>query len=198
MEDNMKSKVSGLCILLFTGTSLCAQPQAPDPLQEYLFAPELLMQNQEEIGLTAEQRVSVQAQLERAQTQFQELQPKLRQEIEAMASLVKQNHVEEQAALAELNKVLDFERELKRLHLGVMLRIKNTLTAEQQVKLRDLKRKIAAGQARSPEEMQRALQAKMEKVQEGVQRWQDDGRDTKVVSEIMKGLEKLKKAGKIK
>ncbi|MBU6398748.1 MAG: RNA polymerase sigma factor [Verrucomicrobia bacterium] len=53
-------------------------------------------------------------------------------------------------------------------------------------------------QAPSPEERQRALQQKVEKVQEGVQRWQDEGRDPSPVAEIMQELEPLMKTGKLK
>ena len=41
----------------------------------------------------------------------------------------------EQQALAQLDKVLDAEREIKRLHIGLAIRIKNSLTPEQRAKL---------------------------------------------------------------
>ena len=50
----------------------------------------------------------------------------------------------------------------------------------------------------SPEEVQRGLQGKLQKVQEGVQRWQNDGRDPSTVAEIMQEFEPLMKKGKHK
>ena len=105
---------------------------------------------------------------------------------------------EEQAALAQFDKVLNQEREVKRAHLALVLGIRSKLTREQQAKLREIKSKIAAGQIRSPEEVQRVLEGKLQKVQEGVQRWQNDGRDPSKVAETMQEFEPLMKQGKHK
>lgn len=45
----------------------------------------------------------------------------------------------EQQALAQLDKVLDVEREVKRAQIGLMVRIKNKLTPEQQAQLREIR-----------------------------------------------------------
>jgi Spy/CpxP family protein refolding chaperone len=48
---------------------------------------------------------------------------------------MKSTSVNEQQALAQLDKVLDIEREIKRLHIGLAVRLKNRLTPEQQEQL---------------------------------------------------------------
>ena len=58
--------------------------------------------------------------------------------------------------------------------------------------------KIAAGQIRSPEEVERVLQGKLQNVQEGVQRWQNNGRDPSTIAEAMQEFEPLMKQGKLK
>jgi len=138
------------------------------------------------------------AEVQKAQERFNDLQQRLQKEVEAFGELLKKEQVEEQAALAQFDRVLNQEREVKRAHLALVLGIRNKLTREQQAKLRDIKTKIAAGQLRSPEEVQRLLQAKMQKIQEGVERWQNDGRDPSAVAEIMQELEPLMKQGKHK
>ena len=60
--------------------------------------------------------------------------------MEALHETMKANPVNEQLALAQLDKVLDAEREIKRLHFGLAIRIKNKLTAEQQEKLHGMMR----------------------------------------------------------
>src|SRR5271168_3285609 len=60
---------------------------------------------------------------------------KLQDEMEKLVSLVKQPHVEEQDTLAQLEKVLAMEREIKRAQVSLLVRIKNKLTPEQQAKL---------------------------------------------------------------
>jgi len=193
----MKTAVPSI-LLLFVGPVLLGQSPPTDPLAESLFPPELVLQHQAEIGLTDEQRTALMSQVQKAQDRFNDLQQRLQKEMEALGGLVKNERLEEQSVLTQFDKVLDRERELKRAHLSLMLGIKNKLTAEQQAKLREIKGKIAAGQIRSPEEVQRVLQGKMQKVQEGVQRWQNEGRDPREVGEIMQEFEPLMKEGKHK
>src|SRR5437867_5907236 len=195
----MKLKSAALGILLsFTCSIIRAQSPPGDPIAENLFPPELIMQHQSDIGLTEEQRNALIAEVQKAQERFSDLQQRLQKEVEALGTLLKREQVEEQAALAQFDKVLSQEREVKRAHLAFVLGIRSKLTREQQAKLRDIKSKIAAGQIRSPEEVQRVLQGKMQKVQENVQRWQNEGRDPREVGEIMQEFEPLMKEGKHK
>jgi Spy/CpxP family protein refolding chaperone len=96
------------------------------------------MQHRRELGLTDEQKVAIRAESLKASTRFIELQWKMQDEMEAMVTLMKGTTVDEQKALAQLDKVLSLEQEVKRTQLGLSIRIKNLLTAEQQLKLQDL------------------------------------------------------------
>jgi len=195
----MKLKTALVGILwCFTWPVLWAQSPPADPLAENLFPPELVIQHQSDIGLTEEQRNALIAGVQKAQERFSDLQLRLQKEVEALGVLLKREQVEEQAALAQFDKVLNQEREVKRAHLALALGIRNKLTRAQQAKLRDIKSKIAAGQLRSPEEVQRLLQTKLQKVQDSVQRWQNDGRDPSAVAAIMQEFEPLMKQGKHK
>jgi len=184
-------------LLLFCATrAFCAEPG--DPLAENLFPPELILQHQSEIGLTDDQREGLMSDLQKAQERFTELQGRLQSEVEALASLLKKDSVEEQAALSQFDKVFNQEREIKRGHLGLLFRIKNRLTKEQVAKLREIKTKIASGQLPSPEERQRGLQKKMQEIQRGAESWQAEGRDPSPIAEIMQEFDPLMKAGKHK
>ena len=156
------------------------------------------MQHQSEIELTEDQKSALMAEIQKTQGRLADLQQRLQKEAEALGVLLKKDEVDEQAALAQLDRILHEEREIKRGHLAMVLRIKNTLTAEQEVKLREIKNKIAAGQLPSPETVQRVLEGKFKAVQEGVQGWQNEGRDPSKVAEIMQELEPLVKAGRHK
>lgn len=121
------------------------QPQAPqpppnDPLAQNLFPPELVMQHKQAIGLTDEQKGAIREDLIKASTHFNELQFQMQDEMEALAGLTKGTTVDEQRVLAQLDKVLAIEREVKRAQLAVSIRIKNKLTAEQQAKLQEIQR----------------------------------------------------------
>jgi Spy/CpxP family protein refolding chaperone len=150
----MKRKYAAFAIIILGSllTIALAQgpPQAPpqppppgpndDPLGPYMFPPELVMQHQREIGLTDEQKTYMRGEIQKVTVRFNELQWQLQDAMEALGSLMKETTVNEQAALAQLDKVLDAEREIKRLHIGLAVRIKNKLTPEQQARLQQLKR----------------------------------------------------------
>lgn len=113
-------------------------PEPPDPLAQNLFPPEMVMQHRQEIGLTDEQHNAIRQELRKASTRFNELQFQMEDEMETMQKLTKAAAVDEQKVLAQLDKILNIEREIKRTQLQVSVRIKNKLTEEQQTKLREL------------------------------------------------------------
>lgn len=114
-------------------------PQQPDPMAENFFPPEMLMQNQKALGLTDDQKKSITEEIKKAQSRFTDLQWQMQAEQETMAALVKEDHPDEKKVLAQLDKVLSIESEVKKTHLGLLVRIKNQLTTEQQAKLREMK-----------------------------------------------------------
>lgn len=111
-----------------------------DPLSKDLFPPELVMANQQAIGLTDNQRSAIQSAMRDAQSRFVDLQFAVSGEMEKLGQLLAQPRVDEAAALAQVDRVLAAEREIKRAQLGLMIRIKNQLSAEQQAELRALRR----------------------------------------------------------
>ena len=151
----------GLVVLLVAGVLLSVvftsaqQPQQlpqpeNDPIGEAMFPPELVMQHQREIGLTDEQKAFMRGEIQRVTVRFNELQWQLQDAVEALGSTMKESAVNEQQALAQLDKVLDAEREIKHLHIGLAIRIKNKLTPEQQAKLQWLKRMPGPGPRPGP------------------------------------------------
>jgi Spy/CpxP family protein refolding chaperone len=138
----MKSKLSFLVLLLLSiAATVRAQQPGPDPLGENLFPPELIMQHQQALGLTEEQKNFFKSELRQAQTRFTELQWKVQDEAEKLVELVKQPQVDENQTLAQLDKVLNLEREVKRAQIALLIRIKNRLTPEQQARLREIRNK---------------------------------------------------------
>lgn len=134
----LRSTALYLGALLLLPCWLRAQ-QPNDPMGESFFSPELVMQNQQAIGLNEEQRDSLKTELRQAQMKFTEWQWKLQDEMEKLVSLAKQPRVDEQQALAQLEKVLSIEREIKRAQVTLLVRIKNRLTPEQQAKLAEIR-----------------------------------------------------------
>jgi Spy/CpxP family protein refolding chaperone len=137
-KQNVKTALF-LCLML-GGGSVMAQHPAQDPIGENLFPPELIMQHQQALGLTQEQKESLKDALRKAQTQFTEMQWQLQDEAEKLIELLKQARIDEAQALAQLDKVLAAEREIKRAQIALLLRLKNRLDPEQQQRLQDIQK----------------------------------------------------------
>ena len=137
--------IISLVLILAAGTALAQTPGGPsapqqDPIGEAVFPPELVMQHQQAIGLQPEQKSYIREEMRKAQARFTELQWQLQDAIESLVSSLQQEQVSESQALAQLERVLDTERQIKTLQITLMVRIKNKLTAEQQARLRELRR----------------------------------------------------------
>jgi Spy/CpxP family protein refolding chaperone len=128
--------------LIATGAARAQQPDQ-DPIGQSFFAPELVIQHQEAIGLSTEQKEYFKTEIRQAQLKFTELQWKLQDEMEKLVALIKQPRLDEQQVLAQLEKLLTAEREIKREQVTLLVRIKNKLTPEQQGKLAELRGKPA-------------------------------------------------------
>ena len=113
---------------------------APDLMAENFFPPELIMQNQKALNLTTDQQAAIRTEMQKLMTKFTDLQWQQSAESEALEGLLKQERVDDKQALAQLDKLLTIENEVKRLHFGTMVRVKNILTTEQQAQLRELKK----------------------------------------------------------
>ena len=139
----MRSRSLLLLVLpMLVGTAAAVAQGAPDdPLRDHFFPPELVMQNQQAIGLGDDQRSALKADLRQAQQRFTELQWKLDDEMERFVALVKAPQVDEQQALAQLDKVLAAEREVKRTQISLLIRIKDRLRPDQQARLQEIRRK---------------------------------------------------------
>ena len=122
-------------------------PGGGDPMGANFFPPELVMQHQGTLALSAEQKAAIREAMQKTMARFTELQWEQSAEQETMAGLMKAERLDEAKTLAQFDKLVNIENEIKRMHLGLMIKIKNTLTAEQQVELRKLKQAMSPAPA---------------------------------------------------
>jgi Spy/CpxP family protein refolding chaperone len=136
----MKS-ILAICMLylLITAPFNSLTAQQPDPFGDSFFSPELIMQNQQTIGLTEDQKTYIMSQIQEAQETFTKLNWSLQKEMEMLVKLTSQGTADEKKVIEQLNKVLQIEEQVKRAQITLMVRIKNKLTAEQQAKLKQIK-----------------------------------------------------------
>jgi len=93
------------------------------------------MQHQQEIGLRPEQRSAITKAIQELQTKVIDLQWKMQDQSQRLATLLQKPLVDQTADLPQLAEVLGTEREVKRAHITLLIQIKNALTADQQAKL---------------------------------------------------------------
>jgi Spy/CpxP family protein refolding chaperone len=117
------------------------RPPGPpgDPMAADLFPPDLVMRNQEQLGLSPEQRESIEADLEQSRPRLDHAEQRMREEADKLRSLLNGTRVDSKEALAQSDRLADAEKELRRLHLELLVHIKNCLTPAQQVKLKAYK-----------------------------------------------------------
>jgi Spy/CpxP family protein refolding chaperone len=114
--------------------------QPADPIGGKLFPPELIMSHQVDLGIDERQRDAILKELEHAQAQFPRLQWQLQAATEQLSSLLDAAKIDETKALAQAGEVMKLEIEIKRTHLGMLIRIRNLLTEAQRAKLLEFRR----------------------------------------------------------
>jgi Spy/CpxP family protein refolding chaperone len=159
---------------------------ATDPFAGAFFPPELLLLARDRIALTAEQEQTLREHMEKTQQRSDELRARLERETAALAVLAKQQHVDEAAIGAQLDRVLDVEREVKHLHIGLLAAVKNLLTPQQQTQLRKI------------EDASKHVPEKVECVKQIARAWEKAGRDTSSIAKAMdEKVRPLVEAGKL-
>lgn len=115
-----------------------AGPAGP-VLHEFLFPPELILRNQEFLGISADQIEALKKLLNETQVRVTDLQIDLERATERLRRILDAPRVDEAAALAEAEQVMGFEAQVKKAQMALLIRTKNLLSAEQQEKLNDLR-----------------------------------------------------------
>ncbi len=135
------TRTASILIVFAFITAVHAQQPGPDPMAENLFTPDLVMRHASDIALDDRQRSTLKDALQKAQSRFVEAQFDLQGESERMVKLLRARPVDEAAVLAQADRILALEREIKRAHLALLVRVKNLLSPSQQEKLETLRRR---------------------------------------------------------
>jgi Spy/CpxP family protein refolding chaperone len=115
-------------------------PAAANDFAQNLFAPELVFKYRDAIGLDGAQSNALKELVQKAQSKFLDLQWDMQAEAGKLVQQLRTPKVDEAAAIAQADKVLGMEREVKKAQLSLLIRIKNLLTPAQQDKLVALRR----------------------------------------------------------
>lgn len=115
-------------------------PQRGNPIQRHVFPPDLVMAHQSEIGLSTEQRQQIIAEVQRMEADLVPLRFEMSETAQEVARLLSASRIDEEEVLPLVGRITELEGEIKKRHLTLVIRTKNLLSAEQQAKLRELRR----------------------------------------------------------
>ncbi len=136
----MKSLLLSLMLALCTiAAAETPPPASTDEFAQNLFPPDLIMRYRQEIGLDDAQSKALKQLVQTAQGRFLDLQWDMQSEAGKLAQLLRTSRVDENAAIAQADRVLGMEREVKKAQLTLLVRIKNLLTPAQQDQLTGLR-----------------------------------------------------------
>jgi Spy/CpxP family protein refolding chaperone len=96
-----------------------------------LYPPDILMRQQQRLGITKEQRTEIAGLVRDFQADISELQWSMPAEQQALREMLDKPGIDSEAALAQAATVLKMESEFKLGHFKLLIAIKNTLTDDQ-------------------------------------------------------------------
>ena len=104
-----------------------------------LYPPELIMRSQSELELTDAQKNAIIAATRETRNALDPLQWELEEKQGTLTALLAEPTVDETALLAQADEVMNLEKEMKKQHLLLLVKIKNQLTPEQQATAKKLR-----------------------------------------------------------
>lgn len=111
-----------------------------DTLSDVLITSEMIMTHARELKLTPVQIAFIRKEVENSNVKFNELSWQLDEAVEVLRQRISVHAVDEERSLAQLDRVLDIERKIKRLQIRMSIRIRNQLTLDQLGKLQSIRR----------------------------------------------------------
>ncbi len=112
-----------------------AAPRIPGSIESTLTPPHVVIAHREELRLTDAQRTRIVEVAETTRAQLASLNTDLNRTTEALRVLLAATPIDEEAAMAAAREVSAVEDEIKFAHLRMLIRVQNTLTAEQRMQV---------------------------------------------------------------
>ena len=128
MKKRILIAIAAACLCL--GSALAAQPKA-DVFKGKLFPPNIILQHQEELGLSKEQFTAIKAAVVEVQANVAEHEWDMREAYVSIMAELDKTPVDEEHVVSLVNSVLLAENEVKKEQMAMLIRLRNLLTADQ-------------------------------------------------------------------
>ena len=99
------------------------------------------MQYSNQLNLSEQQQEILKTELKNAQASIFDIKWQMRDESEKLKAILKTTPIDEAELLAQSDQVMQLERQIKRVHLTLLARLKNMLSEQQIQELRELRGK---------------------------------------------------------
>ncbi len=99
------------------------------------------MQYSNQLNLSEQQQEILKTELKNAQASIFDIKWQMRDESEKLKAILKTTPIDEAELLAQSDQVMQLERQIKRVHLTLLARLKNMLSEQQIQELRELRSK---------------------------------------------------------
>ena len=123
---------------LWTAGAAAAGPK-DDVFKGKLFAPNVILENQAELGLSKQQFTEIKQAVIEVQANVAEHEWDLREAYQNIMAELDKTPVDEQQVLEHVSAALRAENEVKKLQVAMLVRLKNLLTDDQIAYLRSLR-----------------------------------------------------------
>lgn len=175
------------------GAAAAAGPMRGDPVTDHLFPPDFVLQHESRLTLTPEQKQAIEADLKQTKESIPQLQQQLQQELKSLGDLLQEPTSDAAGLLAQMDKILDTERDAKRSQLGMLIRVRSQLTAAQRAEAVKIREEAMLAQ----HELQIRIQGKLEKLNAAATALARQGKSPQELLAMMQGFDPLVQQGKI-
>lgn len=139
MNSNLKhikmKKILVILLLLKGGINVLAQ----ESFQKELFSVDAVLKYRNEIGLSPQQVEDIKKIYDDHIRMFNSTKWDLDAELVVLNKHLSQSTVDEKSSMAQMEKIMTLEDQLKRMRLGMLIKIKNELKESQQGQLKNLR-----------------------------------------------------------
>jgi len=117
-------------VCLFAATAFAAGPKE-DPFQGKLFAPNVILEHREELGLSKQQFTDIRRAVVEVQANVAEFEWDVAEAYQQLMAELDVAPVDEAAVLKHVSAALKAENEVKKLQVAMLVRLRNLLSEEQ-------------------------------------------------------------------
>ncbi len=168
------------------GQATTEEPGLSQAMAENLFSPELLRLTHENLGLTAAQEETLAGAAAEIEARITSMRRELTEASHALLEATRPDKIDEARAMVLAEQVTRLQAEMQRARFALLIKLKNTLTPEQQAKLKTFKTKTPL------------LQEKVRKVKELADKRKGEGRDISAVEKSKAEFDRLLSQEKFK